>query len=134
MTTTFSTHRSETRSIAISAPPDRVFSFLADPTNLPIWAPRFARAVEPEGDNWRVASDAGDTLVSVLAAPEQRTVDIVGAADAARGAFARVLPNGAGSEFLFTLFFGRDTEAAAVDAQMAVVAGELEAVRRLTEQ
>jgi hypothetical protein len=44
-----------------------------------------------------------------------------------------VLPNGAGSRYLFTLFFPADTPDAAVAQQMAVVQDELETVRALCE-
>jgi hypothetical protein len=57
------------------------------------------------------------------------TVDIVAARDRTRGAYARVLPNGTGSPFLFTLLFARDTPEDAVAAQMASVETELAAVR-----
>jgi hypothetical protein len=46
---------------------------------------------------------------------------------------SRVLPNGSGSEYLFTLFFPADTPEAAVAQQMAVVQDELETVRALCE-
>jgi hypothetical protein len=51
----------------------------------------------------------------------------------ARCAFSRVLPNGDGSEYLFTLLFAPDVDETAVEAQMAVVDQELEAVRALCE-
>ena len=45
-----------------------------------------------------------------------------------------MIPNGKGSEFLFTLLFPQGTDQAAIDAQMAVVEGELETVRSLVER
>jgi len=33
-----------------------VFAFVADPDNLPRWAPGFASAVRPDGDRWIVTS------------------------------------------------------------------------------
>ena len=50
------------------------------------------------------------------------------------GAFSRVVPNGDGSEYLFTLFFPDGTEEAAITRQMTIVEEELRTVRALCEQ
>jgi hypothetical protein len=60
---------------------------------------------------------------------ERGTVDILAADDPRRGAFSRVIANGAGSEYLFTLQFPDGTGEDAVARQMAVVEAELRAVR-----
>jgi hypothetical protein len=122
------TNRSETRSISIPAPPDRVIDVVGDATTLPTWAPAFARTVERDGEHWRIN---GEATIDVRAAREHGTVDIVAAADPRRGAFTRVIPNDAGSEYLFTLFFPEGTPEDAVEAQMATVEEELRAVRAL---
>jgi uncharacterized protein YndB with AHSA1/START domain len=122
-----------TRSIAIAAPPQAVVELLADGSRLPEWAPEFARAARPEGDHWVIDSGGVELKVRIKAVAEQGTVDIVGTEDERIGAFSRVLPNGNGSAFLFTLLFDPGVEAAAIEAQMKVVEGELEAVRDLAE-
>jgi hypothetical protein len=133
MPTTSSLDRCETRSIAIAAPPEAVLAVVGDALRLPEWAPNFARAVRPDGDRWIVDTGAGDLRIDHRVVPELGTADIL-RGDPPRGAFSRVLPNGAdGSEFLFTLFFPAGTDPAAVDAQMATVERELEAVRGLSE-
>ena len=71
--------------------------------------------------------------IDVRVAREHGTVDILSADDPRRGAFTRVVPNGAGSEYLFTLFFPATVGEDAVAAQMAVVDAELRAVRELCE-
>jgi uncharacterized protein YndB with AHSA1/START domain len=121
--------RTESRSITIAAPPATVFGYVADPRNLPVWAPAFASAVRPDGDRWIVTSDAGELPILVRASQEHGTVDLVSAADRDRGAFTRVLPNDDGAEYQFTLFFPDGTDEAAVAAQMTTVEQELEAVR-----
>ena len=121
--------RTESRSITIAAPPATVFGYVADPRNLPVWAPAFASAVRPDGDQWIVTNDAGEFPIVVRASAEHGTVDLVSAADRDRGAFSRVLRNGDGAEYQFTLFFPDGTDEAAVEEQMATVEGELEAVR-----
>jgi uncharacterized protein YndB with AHSA1/START domain len=123
------TNRSETRSITIPAPPPRVIDVVADATALPAWAPALARTVERDGEHWRID---GEATIDLRVAREHGTVDIVAADDPSRGAFTRVVPNGGGSEFLFTLFFPEGTPEEAVETQMATVEEELRAVRALS--
>jgi hypothetical protein len=47
--------------------------------------------------------------------------------------YSRVIANGEGSEFLFTLLFAPDAPEEAVAEQMAIVEEELRTVRKLCE-
>jgi hypothetical protein len=125
--------RSASRSISIAARPATVVDFLSDPYNLPRWAPAFAHSVREQDGRLFVNNGGGELPILLSVSPKRGTVDIVSAADPRRGAFSRVLPNGDGSEYQFTLFFGPDTDEAAVTAQMETVEQELEAVRRQCE-
>lgn len=128
------THRAETRTRTIAAPPDAVFALVADGARLPDWAPAFASAAEhADGERWLIG--AGDARFPILlrADAAARTVDLLSPDDPARGAFLRVLPNRQGAELLFTLFFGDGVEEAAIDAQMATVDAELATVARLVD-
>jgi uncharacterized protein YndB with AHSA1/START domain len=128
-------NQAETRSIAISAPPRAVFELLADGARLPEWAPGFAPEVEAKGEDglWLVGSGEGQFKIRIRTSIEAGTVDFLSAADERLGAFSRVIPNGEGSEFLFTLQFPPGTDSEAIEAQMRVVKEELEAVRSLAE-
>ncbi|HEX3832202.1 MAG TPA: SRPBCC family protein [Solirubrobacteraceae bacterium] len=126
-------NHSHTRSISIAADPADVLVFLADPHNLPRWAPAFARSVTERDGQLLVDTGQGELPISLSVSPERGTVDVLSAADPRVGAFSRVLPNGDGSEYLFTLLFAPDTEEGAVQAQLAVVDQELETVRALCE-
>ncbi|MFC0629236.1 SRPBCC family protein [Kribbella deserti] len=121
--------RAVTRSISIQAAPEAVFGFVADPNTLPLWAPGAAKSVRPDGDQWVLHSGEGETRVIVRASEELGTVDLLMAEDPSRGVFTRVLPNGGGSEYQFTLFFPDGTPEDAVATQVAVIDDELEAVR-----
>lgn len=123
------TIRSETRSISIPAPPDAVLDVVGDARLLPLWAPAFTTTVERDGEHWVID---GGGRIDVRVSRESGTVDIVSAEDPRRGAFSRVLPNAAGSEFLFTLFFA-DHDDAAVARQMEIVEQELRAVSELAQ-
>jgi Polyketide cyclase / dehydrase and lipid transport len=130
---TTSALRAETRSIFIAATPDAVLDLVADPRNLPRWAPDFARAVRPDAGDWLIDTGDGEARVTVRASREHGTLDLLAAAAPDRGAFTRVLPNGGGSEYLFTLLFADHVDEAAVARQMAIVEDELRAVRALCE-
>jgi|GEM_PF-5170761 len=122
-----------TRTISIAATPDDVLSFIADPHNLPRWAPDFAQAVQPAGEDWLIDQGEQQARISVRVSREAGTVDLLRAADRTRGAFTRVIPNGTGSEYIFTLFFDSNVDDAAIARQMTIVETELETVRTLCQ-
>jgi uncharacterized protein YndB with AHSA1/START domain len=121
-----------TRSISIAATPRAVFDLVTDPTALPRWAPGVARAVRVEGDDWILENDQGETRITVRTSRDHGTVDLMAAEN--QGVFTRVLPNGAGSEYQFTLMFPAEVPDDAVAEQLTIVEAELEAVRALCEE
>jgi hypothetical protein len=124
------TNRSETRQISIQASPQAVLDVVGDARALPRWAPNFATTVELAGGHWLVN---GELHIDLRVERELGTVDILRVGHPPTGAYSRVVPNGDGCEFLFTLFFPDGTDPAAVDAQMTVVEEELRTVRALAE-
>ena len=97
-------NRSETRSISIQAPPDVVLDVVGDARTLPRWAPNFASTIRQEGEHWLVNEEL---LIDLRVVRELGTVDILRAERPPLGAYTRVMPNGEGSEYQFTLFFPR---------------------------
>ena len=130
---TTSLGRAETRSISISAPPESVLELLGDARRLPDWAPAFASAVEPDGEDWLIDTDSARFRVRIRVSSEYGTVDLLRPGDPRRGARMRVLHNGDGSELLFTLVFAAATEGSAIAQQMITVEAELRTVRDLCE-
>ena len=129
--------RASTRSISIAVPPQVVLDLVADPTELPRWAPAFARAVRPAGgDHWLVDTGEGEVRIRVRVSRELGTVDFL-MADAPPGievgTYTRVVRNGGGSEFVFTRFHSDSTSEIELAEQRAVVAVELQTVRALCE-
>jgi hypothetical protein len=122
-----------TRSITIAAPPRTVFALVSNPATLPDWAPGFAHAVRPDGEHWIIENAQGEARIRYDVSPGQGTVDIAPADDPRPGAFTRVLPNGDGSEYQFTILFPPDTPEQAIVQQLSVIETELEAVRALCE-
>jgi hypothetical protein len=124
----------QTRSIAVDAPPEAVVELLADGSRLPEWAPAFAGEARAEEDHWLIGSGDEQFRIRIRSSTELGTVDILSPEDDRTGAFGRVIPNGEGSEFLFTLLFPPDTDGEAIEAQMKVVDEELARVRALAER
>jgi hypothetical protein len=126
-------NRTGHRSLGIAAAPAEVHAYLAEAGNLPAWAPGFASRVSRSGASWLVSRDGAEFTIDVLVEPRSGTVDFVAAGDHARGLFTRVLPNGEGSEVVFTLMFAPDTPEGAITAQMLTLETELAAVRNACE-
>ena len=123
----------ETRSITIAADPGRVLRFVADPINLPRWAPGFAREVHEREGRWFVAGDRGEFEIVIVTSDELGTFDLWPAANARRGIRTRVIANGDHSEYVFTVLLDDDIDDAARARQIDVIHQELRTVRELLE-
>lgn len=97
-------YRAETVSVYIAVDPAAVYAFAADPLNLPAWAPGFVQAVERRGDFWVARTTLGDATFRF--APPNALGVLDHDVELPHGRFhnpMRVIPNGTGSEVLFTL-------------------------------
>ncbi|MEX8497505.1 MAG: 4a-hydroxytetrahydrobiopterin dehydratase [Leptothrix ochracea] len=98
--------KSLTLSVSVAVPPAVVAGFVRDPLNLPIWAPAFCRSVSFVRGEWVVQSPAG--AVTLAFVPDNpygvldHTVRLPGGQEVCNP--MRVLPQGDGSEVMFTLF------------------------------
>ncbi len=119
---------SHTLSVSISRKPADIARFVADPRNLPQWAGAFCKSVRKDGDRWVVETDEGAFGLRFMASVEQGILDHVVeiADDVLVQVPMRVVPNGEGSEVLFTLFrlpamtefrWQRDLEMVSADLQ-----------------
>lgn len=98
--------RSDTRTITIDADTKDVVSFVGDPRNLPRWAIGFAKQVRQDGGRWVVSSGQGEIEVTIDVDEQSGTVDF--RVEVAPGleavAYSRAVPNGDGTEYVFTQF------------------------------
>ncbi len=123
----------ETRTISIAASPSAVFDFVGDAQNLLKWAPGFAPNISASGDEWVVDYGTETLRLIVRTSRDGGTVDFLRAHDPRTGGFSRVLPNGEGAEYQFTLVFPAGTPEAAVADQLKIIDGELQTVREFCE-
>jgi hypothetical protein len=98
--------KSRTLSISIDRPADRVYDFVSNPQNLPKWATAFVRSVRKTGGGWVVETPDGP--VGIRFVPQNELGVLDHSVNPAPGVEIlnpmRVVPNGAGSEVMFTLF------------------------------
>lgn len=120
-------HQVEHVSIYIDRPPGRVYEFASDPRNLPRWAAGLARAdVTQDGDEWIADAPFGTARIKFVAANQFGVMDHDVRLESGVTVHnpMRVVANGDGSEFVFTLIrqpgmsdeqFARDREAVESD-------------------
>ncbi len=127
--------RSDTQTVTIEAPPEAVLRFVADARNLPRWAIGFAKDVRPDEHRWMVRTGQGEMPFAIDAHEATGTVDFhMEPAPGARAtAYARVVPNGEGAEFVFTQLQQPGTPDDVFEQLVAAVGHELVALKALLE-
>jgi len=120
--------KSKTLSVSIAASPGKVYKFVSNPENLPIWASSFAKSVRCEDWKWIVETDNGFVAVRFMMKNTFGILDHVVTLPSGEKIYnsMRVVQNGKGSEVLFMLFktdfisdeqFERDAELVEIDLQ-----------------
>jgi uncharacterized protein YndB with AHSA1/START domain len=127
--------RSDTQSVTIAAAPEQVWTFVADGANLPRWAIGFAKSVRPDRSGWMVSTARGGVPTTIAADEAAGTVDfrMQPVPGVAATAYARVMPNGEGAEFVFTQFHQPGVPDEVFDQLVAAVGHELVALKAVLE-
>jgi hypothetical protein len=131
-----STLRSDTRTISIQAPADLVFDFLASPENLPQWAVGFCRSIRPGDDeHWLVETTQGDIPIRFVTDRDVGTIDfhMWPAPGVEAIAFSRVVPNGEGTEYLFTQFQSAAMPDDVFEQQVRALIEEMQVLKALLQ-
>jgi hypothetical protein len=114
-------------SVYIARPPAEVYEFASDPRNLPRWAAGLARAeVKSDGDEWIADAPFGKVRVRFAQRNSFGVMDHDVKLESGVTIHnpMRVVPNGDGSEFIFTLIrrpgmsdakFAKDKAAVEID-------------------
>lgn len=97
---------SQTISVAIGCSPEKVYEFVSNPVNLPKWATSFCESVKKSDGGWVVETPQGPMQIRFVEKNEFRVLDhyVSPAPGVELYVPMRVVPNGSGSEVLFTLF------------------------------
>ncbi len=126
---------SHTLSVSIACTPEEVARYVADPRHLPQWAGGFCKSVRPDGDHWRIQTDQGEFGLRFQADLQQGILDhVVEIADDVQVYVPlRVVPNGEGSEVLFTLFRLPAMTEERWQNDLAMVRADLERLQKVME-
>lgn len=129
------TNPSRTLTISISVPPARVQEFAADPRNLHAWANGLGRSVREENAQWFVTTPTGEVRVCFIGPNVFGLLDHWVQVSPSEIVYVpmRVVPNGAGSEVLFTLFQPATMSAEQFAADIALVEADLRKLQQVLE-
>jgi len=125
--------RSDTQSVTIEAHAGHVFEFLADPENLPRWAVGFCRSIRRDGERWIAQTTQGDVGIRYITDRTLGVIDFcISPAPGVEGvAHSRVVPNGAGAEYVFTQFQAPGMPDHVFEANVAALKEELVVLKAL---
>lgn len=124
-------------SIFIARSPDEVYEFASNPRNLPLWAEGLASAeVNPVGDAWAVEAPFG---MARLRFAERNPFGVLDHdVELESGVTVhnpmRVMPNGEGSEFVFSLFRQTGMTDEQFSADRLTVEKDLQRLKALLER
>jgi hypothetical protein len=98
--------KSKTITVSINAAPASVYAFASNPANLPQWIPSFVRSVAVVNGEWVVQTPNGPMTWRFVPKNEFGVLDhyLKSESDLEIYNPMRVIPNGPGSEVVFTLF------------------------------
>jgi hypothetical protein len=97
---------SRTLSISIDCDRAKVYEFVSNPENLPRWAKSFCKSVSKSNDDWIMETARGAMEVGFAKSNDFGVLDhyVNPTPEIEVYVPMRVLPNGSGSEVIFTLF------------------------------
>ena len=124
---------SHTVGVTVAADPATVYDYLIDPRNLPAWATGLAKAVYYRDGQWVVDSGNGEWIVEYVERNALGVADhLVTQPDGSQQLNPmRVLPNGDGSEVLFTLFRAEALDDEHWQELIATITADLQTLRDL---
>ena len=124
-------------SVYIARPPAEVYEFASDPRNLPRWAAGLARSdVRRDGDDWIAEAPFGKVRLRFVQRNSFGVMDhdVTLESGVTIHNPMRVVPNGKGSEFLFTLIRQPGMSDAQFAEDKAAVENDLMALKELLER
>lgn len=128
--------RARSVSVSIAVSPQAVYRFASNPENLPRWAAGLGRSVRRSGDGWVVESPDGPVGIRFAEENALGVLDHVVTLASGREISSpmRVIPNGAGSEVVFTLFQLPDMSEAQHAQDARLVERDLRTLKQVLEE
>jgi hypothetical protein len=130
------TFESRTLTVSIAREVDAVYQFISDPANLPQWATAFCQSIRQAGPDWVMQTCAGRMKVRFVPPNAFRVADhfVSPAPGVEVYVPLRVLPNGSGSEVIFTLFRSPDMTPEKFRADIGLVEQNLKTLKAVLER
>jgi hypothetical protein len=127
--------KTQTISVSIAAPTERVYAFASNPENLPRWVPSFFESVELVDGEWLAQSPLGRVVVEFVHDNDLGVLDhtVTLASGARLTNPMRVIPSEDGSEILFTLIQHQDMTDQQFQEDLELVLSDLNLLRELLE-
>lgn len=124
-----------TKIVSINAPVSKVFEFLSNPANWPLWAIVNVKSIKPgESAWWDMETPIGQAKLRIRPDATSGILDHdFNTPDASWTVPARVVPNGDGSEFMITFFQPPDFSKDFFEQQISLVDRELAKLKELME-
>jgi hypothetical protein len=128
----------ETRIVVVEVDADaaQTYGLVSDPRTLPLWAPNFALAVEPDGEGWKVTTADGPAWVAFAPANDRGVADHVVTLEDGTEFYnpVRVVSQGAARcRVEFTLQRQPDWSEARFDEDTGLVQADLDRLKALIE-
>jgi hypothetical protein len=122
--------------VSIERPASEVYAFVVNPENLPRWAEGLSGSIENVDGEWIAESPMGKVTVRFAETNELGVLDHDVTLESGVGFHnpMRVVPNGDGSELVFTLFRQPEMSDEAFAADAAAIERDLAALKRLLER
>jgi hypothetical protein len=123
-------------SVSIARPPDEVYAFASNPENLPLWATGLARTIRYVDGEWIADAPAGRVKIRFAERNELGVLDhdVISESGVTIHVPLRVVPNGSGSEVVFTLVRERNVSDDEFAEDARWVEKDLNALKRLVER
>ena len=130
------TLESRTLTISIARKPEAVYRFISNPANLPQWATAFCQSIRQVGSDWVMQTSAGEMKVRFVPPNDFRVADhfVSPAPGVEIYVPMRVLPNGSGSEVVFTLFRQPDMTPEKFREDIGLVEQDLQTLKAVLEK
>jgi len=125
-----------TESVTLEAPFAVAFAYLSNPEHLPEWASVYCDHIVRDGSGWAAQTVIGQVGVRYDCNSANGTVDIVSimAPGVESIAYTRLIPNGTGSEFIFTFVRSNEMSDEVFDSQRWGLREELRNLRAIARQ
>ena len=127
--------KSKTLTIFINCNPKKVYEFVSNLENLPKWAKTFCQSVEQSKGEWMIETPQGTVKIKIAPKNEFGILDhtVIPAPGVEVFVPMRVVPNGSGSEVIFTLFQQPDMSDENFSKDQGMVEQDLATLKQVIE-